>query len=149
MANNVPALVGLIFFLIGFPLGLTFVILGIVLPGLWLFIIIGGGIGGIFTILGGFLFYIGIRQGLRKIRPFEFGLATVGEVIDMYRDTSISINGRNPWAIIYTFKVHGVPYEGKGISWKHALQTQAVGNRVHVLYLPNDPNQNVIYPPVA
>jgi len=149
MGNNVPALVGLIFLLIGFPLGLIFTILGITLPGMWLFIVIGGGVGGIFTLLGGAMLYFGIREGLGKIRPFEHGQATIGEVIEMYRDPTVSINGRNPWAIIYTFKVHGLTYEGKAISWKYAPQTQAEGNRVHVLYLPDDPDQNAIYPPVG
>jgi hypothetical protein len=149
MGNNVPALVGLIFTLVGFPLGVMFTILGIALPGMWLFIVIGGGIGGIFTLVGGALAYFGIRQGLSTIRPFVHGQPAIGEVIEIFRDRSVSINGRNPWGIIYTFKVHGRHYEGKVLSWKHAPQTQAVGNRVYVLYMPDDPDQNVIYPPVT
>lgn len=145
--NEVFPLVGLIFLLIGFPLGLIFIILGIVLPGMWVFIVGGGSVGGIFTLLGGAMLFAGIQSGLRKIRPFEHGQATVGEVVELFRDRSIQVNGRNPWRIIYTFKVHGAPYEGKVLSWQHAPQSQAVGNKIFVLYMPDDPDQNVVYPP--
>ncbi len=148
LTNSAITLVGLIFLLVGFPLGVVFTILGITLPGMWLFIVIGGSLGTIFTLLGVGMLYFGIKQARGKIRPYEHGQATVGEVIDIYRDYSISVNGRNPWAILYSFDVHGQPYEGKVTSWKYSPKTQAAGNKVYVLYMTDDPDQNVIYPPV-
>jgi len=148
VSNAVLNLVGGIFLLVGLPFAVIFPIVGIA-TGMLLFVLIGGGLGGVFTILGGGMLFFGIRDGLSKIRPFEHGLATVGEVVEMYRDHSISINGRNPMAIVYTYTVHGIEYEDQVHSWKYGKQTQAVGNRVHVLYLPDDPHQSVIYPPVT
>ncbi len=145
--NSIPSLVGGIFLLVGMPIGIVFTILGITLPGMVQFIIIGGSLGTIFTLLGGGMLYYGIQEALGKIRPFEHGQATVGEVIDIYRDHSISVNGRNPWAILYTFEALGQPYEGKVNSWKYSPKTQAVGNKVFVLYMTEDPDQNVLYPP--
>ncbi|MBC8333442.1 MAG: DUF3592 domain-containing protein [Anaerolineae bacterium] len=147
--KNAPfTLIGGIFLIIGFPIGLIFTILGFVIPGMWLFIVIGGGVGGIFTLLGGGMLYAGVQQGLDKIRPYEHGQATVGEVIEIQQDYSMSVNGRYPWAIVYIFDdARGRPYEGKAITWQHAPKTQAVGNRVYVLYLPDDPDQNALYPP--
>jgi len=141
------SLVGMIFLLVGAPLGIVFTILGITLPGMWLFLVIGGSLGTIFTLLGGGMLYFGIQNVRGKIRTYKHGQATIGEVIDIYRDPSISINGRNPWVILYTFKVHGKYYEGKGLSWNFNPQTQAVGNKIYVLYMQDDPDQNVIYPP--
>lgn len=146
--NDAISLVGIIFLCVGLPLGTVFTILGVVIPGMWLFTVIGGSIGGIFTLLGGAMAYFGIQNGLQKVSTFEHGQATIGEVVDMFIDRTISVNNRNPWRIIYTFDVHGRPYHGKALSWQHAPQTQAVGNRIYVLYMPDDPEQNVIYPPV-
>lgn len=148
VTNSVITLVGGIFLMVGLPIGIIFTILGVTLPGMWLFIVIGGGLGSIFTLLGGGMLYFGIQEALNKIHPYEHGQATVGEVIDIHKDYSISINGRNPWRVNYSFKVHGHPYEGKGLSWKFDPKTQAVGNKVYVLYIVDDPDQNVIYPPV-
>ena len=147
-SNSVLSLVGGIFLMVGLPIGIIFTILGITLPGMVLFIIIGGSLGSIFTLLGGGMVYFGIQEVLGKIRPYEHGQAAVGEVIDIYRDHSISMNGRNPWAILYSFKAHGQPYQGKELSWKFNPKTQAVGNKLYVLFMPDDPDQNVIYPPV-
>ncbi len=147
--TNAPTtLVGSIFLMVGFPIGVVFTILGVALPGMWMFIAIGGGLGTIFTLLGGGMLYFGIHQGVSKIRPFEHGQATIGEVVDIFRDYSISVNGRNPWAVVYTFDAHGQTFEGQAITWKHNPKTQEIGNRVYVLYMIDDPEQNVIYPPV-
>lgn len=147
--SNTPiTLVGGIFLLVGFPLGVIFTTLGFAIPEIWLFIVIGGGVGGLFTLLGGGMLYFGIQQGLGKIRPYEHGQATVGEVIAIQQDYSMSVNGRYPWAIVYIFDdARGRPYEGQAITWQHAPNTQAVGNHVFVLYMPDDPHQNVLYPP--
>ena len=148
MFRNSPlTLIGIIFFFVGFPLGIIFTIVGLI-PGMWLMIVIGGGIGGLFTLLGIGMGYFGIQQGLKKIRPFEHGHATIGEIVEIYQDTSISVNGRFPWAVIYTFRFQGIEFEGKAISWNRAVQNHAVKDRVHVLYLMNDPEQSVIYPPL-
>jgi hypothetical protein len=146
--RNAPlTLIGIIFFFVGFPLGIIFTIVGLI-PGMWLMIVIGGGIGGIFTILGIGMAYFGIQQGLSKIRPFEHGHATIGEIVDVYQDSSVSVNGRYPWAVVYTYRVHGLEYEGKALSWNRATRNRAVNDRVHVLYLMDDPEQSVIYPPL-
>lgn len=148
LTNSVLTLVGLIFFGVGLPFAIIFPIVGLS-PGMGMMIVIGGGLGGLFTIAGGAMLYFGIRQGLRKIRPFEHGQATIGEVVDIYQDTRISINGRHPWAIVYVFRVHGIEHEGKDLSWQRSALKQSVGNRVHVLYIPDDPEESVIYPYVG
>ena len=148
LITNVPTnLIGAIFLLVGLPIALIFPIVGAA-TSQWLFLVLGCGLGGLFTVLGGGLLVFGIRHGISKIRPYELGQAVIGEVTDIYRDTSIIVNGRNPWQIVYEFDAGGLPYEGKALTWKNAPRTQAVGNRIFVLYMVDDPSQNVLYPPV-
>lgn len=146
LTDSVLTIVGGIFLLVGLPFVIVFPIIGIT-TGMWLFVVIGGGLGGLFVILGGGMLYYGILQGFVKIRPLEYGQATIGEVVEIYRDTTIRINRQHPLAIVYVYKVHGNEYEGKIRSWKYDQDDLAVGDRVHVLYMPDAPEQSVIYPP--
>ncbi len=147
--KNAPGnAIGLAFFLLGAMLGCILSVAGLA-TGLLPLACIGGGMGLLFVLIGGGLLFAGIRSGLGKIRPYELGRAAVGEITEIFRDTSVSVNGRSPWAVLYQFEADGVVYEGRATTWKHAPGIQAVGNRVYVLYLPDDPEQNALYPPLG
>ncbi|MFH1634020.1 MAG: DUF3592 domain-containing protein [Chloroflexota bacterium] len=149
MLKNTPLnIIGGIFALVGLPIACIFPLVGFA-SGLWMLLIIGGGVGALFTFLGGGMLYMGIKNGFSKIHPYEHGKATVGEVTEIYRDTSVEVNGRNPWAVLYQFEAGGIANEGKVTTWKYAPKIQAVGNCVYILYIPDDPDQSVIYPPVG
>lgn len=141
-------LVGGIFFLVGLFILFLFPGLGLA-TGLILMVIIGGSIGGLFTLLGGIFLAIGLQAGFSKIRPFEHGVATRGEVIEIHKDYTQSINGRNPWKVVYKYTVMGHPYEGSARSYGYAVEQHEPGNIVHVLYMPENPEESTIYPPVA
>jgi hypothetical protein len=49
----------------------------------------------------------------------------------------------------YLFEVGSETYEGKSTTWKHAPKLQKVGNHVWVLYMPDNPGQNALYPPLG
>jgi len=146
LANSVSTIVGLIFLGVGLPFAIIFPIIGLQ-PGMTLMLVIGGGLGGLFTLMGGAMIYFGIRRGLRKIRPFEHGLATIGEIVDLYQDTRVSVNGRHPWAIVYSFQVYGFEHSGQELAWQRPSRNLTVGSQVHVLYMPDNPQENVTYPP--
>ncbi|NUM47301.1 MAG: DUF3592 domain-containing protein [Anaerolineales bacterium] len=149
MFRNTPLLlIGSIFTLIGLPFACIFPIVGVA-TGLLLFVLIGGLIGGLFVVIGLAMAYSGYRTAEGKIRPFQFGVPAKGTVVDVHQDTSITVNGRSPYAVVYQFEVHGRAMEGTVLSWKYAPQLQAPGNVVWVLYMQDDPTQNVIYPPVV
>lgn len=141
-------LVGFIFTLVGAPFAVFFPIIGLAVGG-FVFPIIGCLLGGGFVVLGIALAYFGYRAAESKIRPFQYGVAAQGTVVDVHPDYSIQVNGRSPYAIIYHFEAMGQAYEGKVLSWKYAHHQQAPGNVVWVLYMPNDPTENVIYPPIV
>ena len=149
LLKNTPInIIGGIFALVGLPIACIFPLAGLA-SGLWMLLVIGGGLGSLFTLLGGVMLYMGIKEGLGKIHPYEQGKATVGEVTEIYRDTSVEVNGRNPWAVLYQFEAGGSVYEGKVTTWKYAPKIQSPGNRVYILYISDDPDQSVIYPPVG
>ncbi len=145
--DNPLILIGVIFVLVGTPIACLFPVIGLA-SGVWLLLVIGGAVGTLFALLGGVMLYTGINSGMSKIIPYERGQATVGEITEIYRDTSIEVNGRNPWAVLYQFEADGSAYEGKVTTWKYAPKIQAEGNRVYILYMPDDPVQSVIYPPI-
>lgn len=135
------------FLAFGLLFGCVFSIVGV--AGALPFLFIGLLIGLVFLLIGGISMYLGIRKGLSKIRPYEFGRSTLGEITEIYRDTSVEVNGRSPWAVLYQFKVGDDAIEGKSRTWKYAPRMKAVGDKVYVLYLPEDPEQNALYPPLG
>lgn len=106
---------------------------------------------GIFVLLGG-LGLLFLRHARRKaegtLRAFREGTAVVGEIAEVYSDTSIKVNGRSPWAIVYNFAAGGRTVEGKAQSWDASAQDRRRGQPVHVLYVAADPAQNTLWPPL-
>jgi len=147
LKNSPLSLIGGIFFIVGLPFTIIFPLVSFFTQE-WLFLIMGCGLGGLFVALGAGMLLFGIRSGLNKIRPYELGQATVGEIIDIHRDYSMMVNGRNPWRIYYQFETSTTPYEGSVLTWQNAERTHKVGNRVYVLYMLENPDQNALYPPV-
>ncbi len=146
--NSPINLIGGIFALVGAGIGCIFPLVGLV-SGLWLLLLVGGFIGLVFTALGGGMLYAGLRSAYGKIRPYEHGIATEGEIAEIFRDPTVEVNGRNPWAVTYLYTANGQTLEGRTRTWKHAPALVESGDVVHVLYLPEDPEQSVLYPPLG
>ena len=136
-------IMGAIFSLIGVPFTIIYPIIGIS-TGELLFLLIGG----CFSITGIIMVVFSMRTLRKKLQAFEFGEAVIGKVVEVYRDTSIKVNGRSPWAIVYEFDVQGRLYEGTVRSWEYSAQKRKPGQPLHVLYMKEEPEHNTIYPPV-
>jgi hypothetical protein len=50
---------------------------------------------------------------------------------------------------VYTFQVHGFEHSGQELAWRHPSKNLAVGSKVHVLYMLENPQENVVYPPLG
>ena len=140
-------LIGSIFTALGAIMGCIFSI--IALAAGVIFMLIGSFIGFLFLVIGGIALYTGIQQGLSKIRPYEMGHSAIGEITEIYQDTTITVNGRHPWAVLYRFEIGGIPYEGKARTWNYAPKLKSVGDKVYVLYLSESPDKNALYPPLG
>ncbi|HUF38198.1 MAG TPA: DUF3592 domain-containing protein [Anaerolineales bacterium] len=142
--THVIGLVGAIFFVTGLPFLVIFPAVALA-TGDWLFLAIGGSLGALFAMIGGLMFAAGIRHVGRTIETYRTGLTARGAVVDVVPDRSITVNGRNPWRVTYTYKVMGISHGGNTHTWYPLVEA---GSPVHVLYRPNEPDVSALYPPL-
>ena len=136
IAAGIFALIGAIFTLIGIPLIL--VVVGIVFVPLGL-LFLGAGV----PIL---IWRYNLAQ--QTLNVLRMGEPVLGSIVDIHENVAVEVNGRHPWTITYGFEVDGDEYEGKTTTLRPVGFTHHVGQPVYALYLPDDPAQNTIYPPV-
>lgn len=148
LTGNVPNLVGGIFALVG-----SMITVGMV----WMTYMLGPEVawsaltGLIFVVIGGGLLIVGMRRAGAQLHALRDGVAVRGEIVDLHQDTTESINGRHPWAVVYHYEVAGQVHEGKVKSWDRAgavMTLYAVGSPVHVLYVRGRPERSALYPPI-
>ena len=140
-------LVGAIFALVGLPFLVIFPIVGFS-TGMWLFIIIGGGLGGLFTFGGATLFFKGYSAAKKRVAAYIHGTATMGTISNVAQNYNVRINGRSPWNVTYQFQAEGGKFQGVASSLDDSAGQREVGQQVHVLYMPRRPRINTIYPPL-
>jgi hypothetical protein len=136
IAAGIFALIGAIFTLIGIPLilvvvGFAFVPLGLLFLGAGVPILIWR--------------YNLAQQTLNVLR---LGEPVMGSIVDIHENVAVEVNGRHPWTITYGFAVDGEEYEGQTTTLRPVGFTHQVAQPMYVLYLPDDPTQNTVYPPV-
>ena len=103
----------------------------------------------LFFMIGGFfMFRLGWRQASAVLRAFRRGIAVRGEVYECRIDTTQSMNGDHPWKLTWHFTVEGRQYEGTLTSFDSTLGSRGGGQPLWVLYVPQDPAENTLYPPV-
>jgi hypothetical protein len=136
IAASVFVLLGVIFTLIGIPLILVFV--GIVFIPLGL----------LFLAVGVPIIIWRYQKAQQTLSVLRMGEPVLGNIVDITENVAVSVNGRHPWIITYRFEVGGDRYEGKTTTLRPVGFTHHAGQPMYVLYLPDDPAQNSIYPPV-
>ena len=136
IAAGVFVLLGAIFFLIGIPLLLVFV--GIVFVPLGL----------LFLAVGVPIIIWRYQKAQQTLNVLRMGEAVLGNIVDITENFAVEVNGRHPWTITYGFEVDGDTYEGQTTTLRPVGFTHHPGQPMYVLYLPDDPRQNTVYPPV-
>ena len=58
----------------------------------------------LFPIIGIFLMRYGLKNAKQKLAALEYGVKTEGVLVDIYKDTSQTVNGKHPWLLEYEFK---------------------------------------------
>lgn len=146
LAKNAGAIVGTAFAAFGALFGVIGLGLCLVLLPLGLgFMAFGGLFGGI----GLAVRNASRKDPMRQIEALTRGVAAEGQVVSVGRDGSESINGRNPFVIEYLFTVNGQPIGGATKGWDIVNATRQPGQALWVVYLPNDPSVNSIWPPIS
>jgi len=88
------------------------------------------------------------RQAQQVLQVLRIGEAVLGQITDTSERTYITINERHPWTISYRFQIDGSEYIGAATTLRTPDWRHQPGQAVWVLYLPDNPMQNTIYPPV-
>jgi hypothetical protein len=100
----------------------------------------------IFPLLGASLLVIGIRARRRAIRAFTFGMPVVARVVQSGLDTSVRINGRHPFQVVWQFQIEGETYEGKVSSMDSFLiEPLAQATELIVLHDRDDPRVSTVF----
>ena len=103
----------------------------------------------IFPLFGIPMWIIGYRRAKNQLIALERGVAARAELIGVERDHSVKMNGRSPWRIEYTFETQdGQIRDGWVHTWQGRHTRRSPGEVFWVVYLPEDPEQNTVWPPV-
>ncbi len=66
--------------------------------------------------------------------------------MDVVENRSLQINGRHPWKVRYFFESFGNEDEGEYESLNPVISEIQEGQKVCVLYLQDDPEENALWP---
>jgi hypothetical protein len=82
----------------------------------------------------------------RVVEVLRTGESTQGQIMDVGQDYSVRVNRQHPWVIRYQFRVDGRDYKGKARTLKPVGASLQAGKPAWILYLPDAPQWNAIYP---
>ncbi len=110
-------------------------------PGLAL----GSTMGGLFTVAGLLVWSIGRIQRTLAERVFRDGVEVSGEVVDVFHDHLVRMNGRSPYRVVYAFMAEGKQRKGTATFWDLEPPRVTMGERVTVLHAPGHPSRSVLW----
>ncbi len=91
----------------------------------------------------------GLRKAEEELNPLKNGTATPGTITDISDDTSILIDGHYATIISFDFEVDGKNIHGDvGNLFDEESRNKKVGDKIWVVYMPNDVSQSSIWPPM-
>ena len=138
ITGGIFLLIGAIFFVVGIALVVPLITLPVGLPF--------AGLGFIFLIVGGILFFWRYGHARQTVDILRFGQAALGEITNVAQNYHVRVNNRYPWVIQYRFNVYGQSYQGKLSTLSQPDLSQQPGKAVYVLYQQDDPKKNTLYP---
>lgn len=132
------ALMGGIFFFVGSMLTLGIVTAVVGIPFALLGFVAGAG--------GLALLHNRYNAMQKLVNVLRYGQPTRGRIVSTEANISVTINGRNPWNIAYQFQVNGREYTGKVSTLNVPGPELQPGRPATILYLPESPEVNALYP---
>jgi hypothetical protein len=100
----------------------------------------------IFPVIGGALAVSAVRSRQRAVRAFTHGTPALARVVFSGLDTSVSLNGRHPFKVVWQFQVDGKTHEGS-VSTMDSFLIEPLTRAADliILYDPADPRANTVY----
>lgn len=88
------------------------------------------------------------KSRARRRRIYQGGMAATATIDRSGRQRSVRVNGRNPYQIEWTFYIDDHRFHGKRASMNRRVADIEEGDRLWVLYDPEDPTKSVEWPPL-
>jgi hypothetical protein len=131
-------LIGAIFTVVGAALtvGIITALVGIPFLVLGLLLLAGGGA----------LASLRYQAAARTVGVLRVGQAVAGQIVRVEANVHVRVNNRHPWVISYQFRVQERDYAGHVTTLNLPGGGLQPGQRACVLYLPQAPQHNTIYP---
>jgi hypothetical protein len=86
------------------------------------------------------------QEAQKTLTVLRAGEATRGQIVSAQQNYSVQINGRHPWSIVYQFRAAGREFSGRVTTLNDPGSHLQPGRPACVLYLPNSPDHNALYP---
>jgi hypothetical protein len=103
----------------------------------------------IFPIIGIFIWRKGLREAEEELIPLQSGTPVLGEIETIQRDYSKKMNGRSPLTVTFLFNANGQTHRGSvGNIFDNIDLTKKAGDKVWVVYMPENPQLSSIWPPL-
>lgn len=142
IAGLVLGILGGVFTLVGTVLTLFMVTAFVGIP----FAIIGIPM----LLAGGGLLNTRYQEKQKIVNVLRYGQAMRGEITGVQENLMVRVNHRHPWIIEYQFRANGQVYHGSALTYRdpaaYAGAQLQPGKPVYVLYQPDAPEQNALYP---
>lgn len=149
MLADAQSITGLVLGIVGGVFTLT----GLVLTAFLVTAVIGVSFllfGALVFIIGGGLLYIRYQEKQKVIHVLKYGQSVRGEVTGVEENLMVRINHRHPWIINYQFRANGQVYSGSASTFRDpsgsVLARLQPGRPTYVLYDPEAPERNALYP---
>lgn len=145
LATDGWAIAALVFLI----LGIVFLPLGMALTIATVTIFVGipfAGIGLLFLVAGLAVAFWRYQVKMKVIQVLRDGQAVQGEIESVTVNRAVEVNGANPWTIGYRFTAQGTEQHGKVSTLTPPAASIREGMPTWVLYLPEAPENNAIYP---
>ncbi|MCI0581122.1 MAG: DUF3592 domain-containing protein, partial [Chloroflexi bacterium] len=104
------------------------------------------GLGVIFLALSSPVLFWRYQAAQRIINVLRHGQVTRGEIAQVEENFAVRVNRRHPWIIRYRFQAGGQEYTGVVRTLTPPGVALQPGRAAYVLYLPDTPEHNAIYP---
>jgi len=138
IVGMVFGILGIVFGCVGAGLTISMVAAFVGLP----FILIGVP----FLGLGGAALFWCYQQASKTVQVLQIGEAARGEILSAEQNYNVEVNNRHPWKITYRFQALGRAYSGHVTTLNTPGPQLQPERAVYVLYLPDAPETNAIYP---
>ncbi|NNC42712.1 MAG: hypothetical protein HKO03_05690 [Acidimicrobiia bacterium] len=101
-----------------------------------------------FLVIGFAIGSSGVKVAKKRLLAWREGVGAPATVTWIGRDTSYKVNGRSPYMMKYEFAADGVMHTGVRKSFNREIKRYGLGERIWIVYLPENPDLSAEWPPI-